>query len=137
LLKLHTGSDNFVRPSMGAWVTYGLGTENRCLPGFITICPTLAHGGVNNWGSAFLPAAFQGTPIGNASVPADQAKVRYIQGRLPRDLQRLQLDALAAMNRDHLAQVGPNLALEARISSFELAFRMQSAMPDAEDLGKE
>ena len=78
LLKLHTGSDNFVRPSIGSWVTYGLGSENRNLPGFITICPTLAHGGVNNWGSAFLPAAYQGTPLGNASIPSDQARVRYI-----------------------------------------------------------
>src|SRR4029453_7972964 len=57
VLKLHTGSDNFVRPSMGAWVAYGLGTENANLPAFVTVCPTLAHGGVNNWGSAFLPAA--------------------------------------------------------------------------------
>jgi len=56
LLKLHTGSDQFVRPSLGSWVTYGLGTENENLPAFVTICPTLAHGGVNNWGSAFLPA---------------------------------------------------------------------------------
>src|SRR5262249_54041277 len=63
VLKLHTGSDNFVRPSMGAWVAYGLGTENQNLPAFVTICPTLAHGGVNNWGSAFLPAACQGVPI--------------------------------------------------------------------------
>jgi hypothetical protein len=60
LLKLHTGSDNFVRPSMGSWVTYGLGTENQNLPGFVTICPTLAHGGVNNWGAAFLPAHLPG-----------------------------------------------------------------------------
>src|SRR5580765_5464132 len=59
LLKLHTGSDNFVRPSMGAWITYGLGGENQNLPAFITICPTLAHGGVNNWGAAFLPAYCQ------------------------------------------------------------------------------
>ena len=79
LLKLHTGSDNFVRPSLGAWLAYGLGTENRSLPAFVTICPTLAHGGVNNWGSAFLPAACQGVPIGNAAVPVDQAKVRYIR----------------------------------------------------------
>ena len=78
-LKLHTGSDTFVRPSMGAWVTYGLGTENQNLPGFLTLCPTLAHGGVNNWGAAFLPAVCQGTPLGNARVPADQAKVRYIE----------------------------------------------------------
>src|SRR6266705_617040 len=95
VMQLHTGSDNFVRPSIGSWVTYGLGSENRNLPGFITICPTLAHGGVNNWGSAFLPAAYQGTPLGNASVPADQARVRYIRSdRRTADVQRLQLDRL-------------------------------------------
>ena len=77
-LKLHTGSDSFVRPSMGAWVSYGLGTENQNLPSFITICPTLAHGGVNNWGSAFLPAANQGIPLGVASQPATSAAVKYI-----------------------------------------------------------
>jgi hypothetical protein len=138
LLKLHTGSDNFVRPSMGAWVNYGLGTENANLPGFITICPTLAHGGINNWGSAFLPAAFQGTPIGNASIPADQAKVRYIHSdRTPPEVQRLQLDLANEANRRHLGQTGPDLNLEARIHSFELAFRMQSRMPDIEDISKE
>jgi hypothetical protein len=135
LLKLHTGSDNFVRPSMGAWITYGLGSENRNLPGFITICPTLAHGGVNNWGSAFLPAAYQGTPLGNASVPPDQARVRFIQNtRWPAEVQRLQLARLAEMNREHLAEAGPDRALEGRISSFELAFRMQTEMPEAEDI---
>jgi hypothetical protein len=137
-LKLHTGSDNFVRPSMGSWITYGLGTENRNLPGFITICPTLAHGGVNNWGSAFLPAAYQGTPLGNAAVPADQARVAYIQSeRTPTDIQRLQLARLAEMNRDHLAETGPNSALEGRINSFELAFRMQTEMPEIENIASE
>jgi hypothetical protein len=138
LLKLHTGSDNFVRPSMGSWITYGLGTENQNLPGFITICPTLAHGGVNNWGAAFLPAAYQGTPLGNASVPADQARVRYIENaRTPLAVQRRQLDLMAEMNRAHLAQTGPNLSLEGRIDSFELAFRMQTAIPEVEDLSGE
>src|SRR5262245_12379482 len=138
LLKLHTGSDNFVRPSMGSWITYGLGTENRDLPGFITICPTLAHGGVLNWGSAFLPAQYQGTPLGNASIPSDRARVRYIENpRIPRDVQRLQLDLLADLNRDHLAGVGPNLDLEARLDSFELAFRMQTAMPEIQSLAGE
>ena len=96
LLELHTGSDTFVRPSMGSWVTYGLGTENQNLPGFITICPTLAHGGVNNWSSAFLPAVYQGTPLGNASVPSDQARdpVHRERRDAARDLQRLQLDLL-------------------------------------------
>ena len=138
LLKLHTGSDNFVRPSMGSWVSYGLGTENANLPAFVTICPTLAHGGINNWSSAFLPAVYQGTPIGNASVPSDQARVKYIaNSRWPREIQRLQLDRLAAMNRDHLAQAGPEPSLEARINSFELAFRMQSELPKIEDLSGE
>jgi hypothetical protein len=136
-LKLHTGSDNFVRPSMGAWVAYGLGTENKNLPAFVTICPTLAHGGVNNWGSAFLPAACQGVPIGNASTPVEQAKVRYINPRVPADVQRRQLDLLAEANREHLARTGPDAALEGRLASFELAFRMQSALPAVEDVSKE
>jgi hypothetical protein len=138
VLKLHTGSDSFVRPSIGSWVTYGLGTDNSDLPAFVTICPTLAHGGINNWGSAFLPAMYQGTPLGNASVAADQARVRYITNpRLPRAVQRLQLDRLRAMNRDHQAHSGPEPSLEARINSFELAFRMQTEMPRVEDLTHE
>ena len=85
LLKLPTGSDQFVRPSLGSWVTYGLGTENENLPAFVTICPTLAHGGVNNWGAAFLPAYCQGTPIGNASQTASKVKGRAHSQR-PRGL---------------------------------------------------
>jgi len=137
-MKLHTGSDNFVRPSIGAWVSYGLGTDNHNLPAFVTICPTLAHGGINNWNSAFLPAVYQGTPLGNAAVPADKARVKYIQNdRWSRDIQRLQLDRLAAANREHQARSGPEASLEARISSFELAFRMQREMPLIEDLSQE
>ncbi|QDV35296.1 DUF1501 domain-containing protein [Tautonia plasticadhaerens] len=138
LLKLHTGSDTFVRPSMGSWITYGLGTENRNLPGFLTICPTLAHGGVLNWSSAFLPASYQGTPLGNASVSSDQARVRYIDNdRFPRPVQRAQLDLLAELNGDHLDRTGPEPSLEARLDSFELAFRMQTEMPEAQDLAGE
>ncbi len=137
ILKLHTGSENFVRPSMGAWVSYGLGTENRDLPGYITICPTLAHGGANNWGSAFLPAACSGVPIGNASIPITEAKVRYVKGQLPPAVQRQQLDLLAEVNRDHLAKSGADQALEGRLASFELAFRMQKALPAIEDISKE
>ncbi len=138
LLKLHTGSDNFVRPSMGSWVTYGLGTENTDLPAFVTICPTLAHGGINNWSSAFLPAVYQGMSIGNASVPADKAQVRYIaNSRLSREIQRLQLDRMRTMNLEHQAHSGPEPALEARINSFELAFRMQTEMPRVENISDE
>ena len=138
LLKLHTGSDNFVRPSIGSWLSYGLGTENADLPAFVTICPTLAHGGINNWGSAFLPAVYQGVPLGNASVPIEQARVRFIENsQIPRDLQQLQLEMLGQANREHQQQSGPEASLEARINSFELAFRMQTAIPKVEDLSDE
>ena len=124
LLELHTGSDTFVRPSMGSWITYGLGTENQNLPGFITICPTLTHGGVNNYSSAFLPAAFHGTPLGSAAVPAEQAKIPFIQDSdTPRRIQRMELDLLQEWNRERLNQTGPDTALEGRINAFELAFR--------------
>jgi hypothetical protein len=135
LLELHTGSDTFVRPSMGSWITYGLGTENQNLPGFITICPTLTHGGVNNWSSAFLPAAHQGTPIGNASIPSDQAKVPFIQNpETPRAVQRLELDFAADVSRGQIAHTGSDHGLEGRIESLELAFRMQSAAPELQEI---
>ena len=138
MLKLHTGSENQVRPSLGSWITYGLGTDNQNLPSFITICPTLSHGGANNWGAAFLPAYCQGTPLGNAAVPADQATVKHIRNAiLSRSDQRAQLDLLAEMNREHLGLSGSDLALEGRMNSFELAFRMQAAMPEAQDISRE
>jgi hypothetical protein len=139
LLKLHTGSDAFVRPSLGAWLSYGLGTENSDLPGFVTICPTLAHGGVNNWGSAFLPAIYQGTPLGNASMPSDQATVRYIKSAsgVSREVQREQLDLLRELHQQNAHGGQVDEVLESRIASMELAFRMQSEMPLAEDLSQE
>ncbi len=137
-MKLHTGSDVFVRPSMGSWISYGLGTENQNLPGFITICPTLAHGGTKNWSSAFLPASHAGTPLGNASQPSEQARVKYVQNSLlSQKSQRVQLDLMQSLNRDFLDQTGPAPELEARIESFELAFRMQMEMPEALDLAAE
>ncbi len=137
-LKLHSGSDTFVRPSMGSWVTYGLGSENNNLPSFITICPTLAHGGTKNWSSAFLPAAHSGTPLGNASQSSEQARVKFIHNKhLNPTQQRLQLDLTQALNRNLQVATGPHPELEARIESFELAFRMQSQMPEALDLETE
>jgi hypothetical protein len=139
LLELHTGSDTFVRPSLGSWITYGLGTENQDLPGYITICPTLTHGGANAYNSAFLPAVYQGTPLGNASIPSDQATIPFIKnadGTTP-DLQRMELDLLRDLNHDRLATTGPDSSLEARINSFELAFRMQSAAPELQDISNE
>ena len=139
LLELHTGSDTFVRPSMGSWILYGLGTENQDLPGYITICPTLTHGGVNAYNAAFLPAVYQGTPLGNASISADRVQIPFIQNAesTPRDLQRLELDLVRAMNQRRLRETGPDKSLEARINSFELAFRMQSAAPELQDISSE
>ncbi len=138
LLQLHTGSDTFVRPSMGSWITYGLGTENQSLPGFITICPTLGHGGVQNWSSAFLPAPYQGTPLGNAGIPAEKAAFDYIRNPdTPADLQRMQLDMLKGMNEEQMRHFGHDPQLEGRIQSFELAFRMQTEAPELMDLKHE
>ena len=135
LLKLHTGTDQFVRPSMGSWMVYGLGTENENLPAFVTICPTLAHGGVNNWGAAFLPTYCQGTPIGNASLPATKARVKHIRNdRTPQSLQRQQLDLLQDMNRDFNRDAGHHPVLDGQLGNFELAYRMQAAMPEAQQL---
>lgn len=139
LLELHTGSDTFIRPSMGSWITYGLGTENQDLPGYISMCPTLTHGGVNAYSSSFLPAHYQGTPLGNASIPSDQAKIPFIDNvdGTPRELQRMELDLLREFNVSRLDKTGPDDQLEARINSFELAFRMQAAAPGLQDISDE
>jgi len=138
LLELHTGSDTFVRPSMGSWITYGLGTENQSMPGFITICPTQSHGGANNYSSGFLPAPYAGTPIGAVGVAARDAKIPFIaNSETPRDVQRMELDYLQELNREQLERTGPDAALEGRIQSFELAFRMQSEAPGLQDLSGE
>jgi hypothetical protein len=137
VLKLHTGNQNLTRPSLGSWVVYGLGTENQSLPGFVTICPPSGHGGALNYGNAFLPAVYQGTPIGSAGVPACRATVRHIANdRLTPDQQRRQLDLLQTMNRAHLGTSRDD-RLEAVIESYELAFRMQDAVPPVIDLNRE
>ncbi len=138
-LQLHTGSNTFTRPSMGSWIVYGLGTENQNLPGFITIKPSLAHGGAKNWSSAFLPAAYQGTAIGNAGIKArDLAEpIENLVSGLSPELQRYELDMLQEMNRRHAFTREYDPELEGRIQAFELAFRMQTVAPEALDLSKE
>jgi len=138
LLELHTGSDTFVRPSMGSWITYGLGSENQNMPGYVTICATQSHGGANNYGSAFLPAAYAGTPVGSVGVAAKDARIPFIANtETPRDLQRQEIDYAQALNRMQLEQTGPDRALEGRIESFELAFRMQAEAPELQELERE
>jgi hypothetical protein len=135
VLQLHTGAQLLTRPSMGAWVVYGLGSENQSLPGFVTICPTRGHGGAQNYGNAFLPAAYQGTAIGFAGAPASGAQIRHIaNSRQTPEQQRRQLDLLQAMNRGHLERAGGDDRIEGVIESYELAFRMQSAAPKLTDL---
>jgi hypothetical protein len=138
LLQLHTGSDTFVRPSIGSWVGYGLGTENQNLPSYVTICPTLGHGGVQNWSSAFLPAAYQGTPIGNSGIRAKDAKVTDLQNPAnPVDLQRAQLDLMKQLAEARSSRAEQDPVVEGRIASFELAFKMQTEAPTVMDLSKE
>jgi hypothetical protein len=127
-----------VRPSMGSWVTYGLGTENENLPGFVTLCPSMANGGPRNWGNAFLPAAYQGTPIGRAGLPASQARIRNIANdRLSDNEQRRRFGLLQALNQEQMSHSTGDSDLEAVIGSFELAYRMQTFAPNVLDIAGE
>ena len=102
-LQMHTGSFQFVRPSLGAWTLYGLGTENENLPGFITLTPPAASGGAQNYGSSFLPAIYQGTRIGSDNRPIASAQIRNLKSPLNTDAQRAELDFVQTLNRATLA----------------------------------
>ena len=137
-VQMHTGNAQFVRPSMGAWTLYGLGTENENLPGFVTISPPSALGGAQNYGSSFLPAIYQGMPIGREGQPVSQASLSNIANRrLDAEAQRIQLDLVQAMNREQLSREEFNPAIEGVIESYELAFRMQSELPEVMDTSSE
>jgi hypothetical protein len=130
LLRLHTGQANLVRPSVGAWISYGLGSDNENLPAFITISPPRGHGGVQNYGCAFLPAMHQGTAIGSAEIPIAKAVVSNLGNpRLKPSEQREQLDLIQSLNRQHLRASGTDGQIEGLIANYELAFRMQATMP--------
>lgn len=140
LLQLHTGVFSFRRPSMGSWLLYGLGTENANLPGYVTIKPTLGHGGQNNWSSSFLPAEFQGTPIGNSGTKVEEIRkepIPWLEAKGDKAQQRYELDLLQKMNRTNAAANEHDPELEARIEAFELAFRMQAQAPEAFEVEKE
>lgn len=138
LLMLHTGSDRFVRPSMGSWITYGLGSENQNLPGFVTISPSSAHGGIANYASAFLPTQYHGTPLGPERGSLRGATIDNLQNeRLAPETVTRRLAMLERLNRSQLESTGPDALLEGRIASMELAFRMQIEAPEALDLERE
>jgi hypothetical protein len=133
VVALHTGSETFVRPSMGAWITYGLGTESTDLPGYVTIEPISDLGGAGNYGSAFLPASYQGTRLGFSG-----RGLPNLDPRLADDRQRRQIDFIQKLNRRTLAQRDPaNPELEGAIEALELAYKMQTSVPGVLDLGNE
>jgi hypothetical protein len=137
-LMLHTGSSQFIRPSLGAWTLYGLGTESDDLPGFISLKPTGRNGGAQNYGSAFLPAACQATRIGTEGQPIALARVGNIKNlKLNSAAQRLQLDLVQSMNRELIERERVDPGVEGIIESYELAFRMQGKLPGVMELAQE
>ncbi len=137
---LHTGSTSFVRPSMGSWITYGLGTENDNLPAFVSLSPSMGNGGPRNYGTAFLPPVFQGTALGRAGQPASSASIRNIKNALlSPDQQQKQFDLLRGINQAQLQRAGtmPDPEVDAVINSYELAWRLQNHAPEAFDISKE
>jgi hypothetical protein len=133
VIQLHTGTAQaaLTRPSMGAWMLYGLGTENQDLPGYITINPPPDVGGATNYGCAFLPAHVQGTRINDSGYLPD------LKPETPLPLQRKQLDLIQEMNRDLAAAPGATGQIEGVIESFELAFKMQTKVPELLDISNE
>lgn len=145
-VQMHTGSFQFVRPSLGAWTLYGLGTENENLPGFITLNPPADNGGAQNYGSAFLPAICQGTKIGGSQLPdlyaaflkkdvAPGPPMKNIENKKTTpELQRAQIDLIRGLNEHAMERGGYHSEIEGMIESFELAFRMQSEVPEVLDM---
>src|SRR5438270_926812 len=138
LLLMNCGESRLIRPSMGSWLTYGLGTENQNLPGFIAMCP----GGYpiqesQNWQAGFLPGVYQGTYIDTQPTAVQQLVENVKNGSLSRSAQRKELDLVLQLDRKHQEARPGDPQLEARIQSFELAYRMQAEATDAFDVAKE
>jgi hypothetical protein len=137
-LFLHCGSTTFVRPSLGSWLLYGLGSENDNLPGFISLSPSAGNGGARNYGSAFLPARYQGTAVGKAGTPATEATIRHLHNAwLTATEQRHQLDLLQRLNGVQQQRYADDSQLHAALDSYELGWRMQQAAPEVLDLSQE
>src|SRR5262249_9644424 len=138
MFMMNTGHLQALRPSYGAWLLYGLGTENQNLPGYIVLCPGLPVNGAANWSNRFLPGVYQGCHI-NLPVGYDPAPVLpYLRNQnLSENTQRRQLDFIQELNRQQVERRGHDALLDARITSLEMAFRMQTAAQEAFDLGQE
>ncbi|MCP5558521.1 MAG: DUF1501 domain-containing protein [Verrucomicrobiaceae bacterium] len=135
-LFMHTGTTSSIRPSMGSWVTYGLGTENENLPAFVSVSPSLGNGGPRNYGNAFLPAVYQGTPLGRSGQPAADSNIKNIANPTwTAEQQRRQFELLGALNQKQASQApAGDSEIEAVIQSYELAWRLQNRAPDALDI---
>jgi len=133
VVQLHTGSANaaLTRPSCGSWLLCGLGTDNQNLPGYITINPPIAFGGASNYGSAFLPAYYQGTAI------TDQGFMPNIKAATEKDLERQQIDLIQDFNHEAATVPGAPDAIDGVIKSYELGFRMQDTVPELLDISRE
>jgi len=137
-LFLHCGATQFIRPSIGSWISYGLGTENDNLPAFVSISPSLGNGGPRNFGPAFLPPLHQGTALGKAGTPAAQSTIRNLTNPVfPPETQQRQLQLLHQLNAAQLQSQPRDPELEAVIHSYELAWRMQQHAPEVLELARE
>jgi hypothetical protein len=134
---MNCGDERLSRPSMGAWITYGMGTDNANLPGFVVLCPGLPVADVSNWRAAFLPGVYQGTYLDTRKTRIEELLENIKNHAVTAGDQRRQLDLLAELNRRHQQPRAEDAALEARIQSFELAYRMQMAASDAFDVERE
>ncbi|MCM8541619.1 MAG: DUF1501 domain-containing protein [Lentisphaeraceae bacterium] len=137
-LFMHTGSTNLVRPSVGSWVNYGLGTENKNLPGFVTLHPPLFMGGQRNYGSAFLPSHHQGSAIGHAGLRVEDATIKFLNDEIrDENTQNKHFSLLNKLNKLQVKNTTQNKELETAIKSFELAAAMQKEAPELLDVSKE
>ena len=137
LLIMNSGESQPTRPSMGSWLSYGLGSENQNLPGYVVLCPGKPVVGPQLWSNSFLPGIYQGTHINNSRLDP-KSVIEHVANRyVPRGAQRRQLDLLQQMNESHLQQRGQDAQLEARIASLEMAYRMQTEAQEAFDLTRE
>jgi hypothetical protein len=137
LLMMNSGHTQPTRPSLGSWLTFGLGTENQNLPGYVVLCPGKPVVGPQLWGNSFLPGVFQGCHINNGKIDPQSIIQHVHNAYLPPDAQRKQLDLLQQLNREHLDSRGQDGQLEARIESLEMAFRLQFAAQEVFDLNRE
>jgi hypothetical protein len=134
---VHTGNDNLLRPSVGAWVSYGLGTENRNLPAFVSVTPPAGHGGARNYGSSFLPAHHQATTLGHSGSKTADATIEYLQNTDSQSAdQQRQLEMLNRINKKHFSRTRDS-QVDGVIRSYEMAARMQGIAPDLIDISNE